>query len=59
MTRREIQQALKEKGIRQADIAEALGISETAVSLFLRRKFRSQRISRKLDELLGVRKAIR
>ena len=59
MTRKEIQTALKEKGLSQAQIAREADISPATFSQFLRRKFKSERLSKLLDKKLGVEGAIR
>jgi lambda repressor-like predicted transcriptional regulator len=59
MTRREIQTALKERGITQASIAREAGVSTGCVANFLRRKFRSARLAKLLDEKLGTVGAIK
>jgi lambda repressor-like predicted transcriptional regulator len=59
MTRKEIQDALRERGISQASIAREAKIYPATFSQFLRRKFKSERLSRLLDKKLGVEGAIR
>ena len=59
MTRKELQAALKERGISQASIAREAGVSPASVSLFLRRKFRSKRLSDLLDQKLGTTGVLR
>ena len=59
MTRKEIQTALKEKGISQASIAREAGVRPATFSQFLRRKFASKKLSQILDEKLGTSGAIR
>ena len=59
MTRKEIQSALKERGISQASIAREANVSPATFSQFLRRRFKSERLARLLDEKLGVEGAIR
>lgn len=59
MTRKELQAALKERGISQASIAREAGVTPSTVSLFLRRKFRSKRLSDLLDQKLGTTGALR
>lgn len=59
MTRQEIQEGLYKKGITQAQFAKMASVSPTAISLFIRRKFKSRKLSEKLDEILGTKGAIR
>jgi len=59
MTRKEIQAALKERGVSQAEIAREAGVYPGTVSQFLRRRFKSERLSRLLDKKLGTDGAIR
>lgn len=58
MTRKEIQEALKERGISQAQIAKEAKVRPATISQFIRRKFKSERLSRLLDKKLGVEGAI-
>ncbi len=53
MTRKEIQSALKSKGILQRDLAKKAGVPESTISLFLRRKFKSARLSEIVNDALG------
>ena len=59
MTRKEIQAALKERGISQASIAREAKVSPATFSQFLRRKFKSERLAQLLDDKLGTSGAIR
>ena len=59
MTRKELQALLKSKGLTQASIARLANVSPQAMSLFLRRRFRSKRLSEMLDQVLGTTGAIR
>jgi transcriptional regulator with XRE-family HTH domain len=59
MTRKEVQALLKQKGISQISIARMANVSPQAISLFLRRRFASKKLSVLLDQILGTTGAIR
>ena len=59
MNRKELQERLRERGITQAELAKEAGVSPSTISLFLRRKFKSRRLSELLDAKLGLTGAIR
>jgi predicted transcriptional regulator len=50
---------LKERGVTQDSIAKEAQVSPATISQFIRRKFKSERLSRLLDKKLGVEGAIR
>lgn len=53
MSPREIRAELVLRGIKQREIADALGVSETVVSLVIDRKRRSQRVQRAIARAIG------
>ena len=59
MNRKEIQAALKARGISQAELARQAGVYPATISQFLRRKFKSKRLAALLDKSLGIEGAIR
>ena len=58
MTCKEIQRILREKNITQKDLAKKAGVSEVSISHFLRRKFKSRKLSAVVNETIGVEGAI-
>ena len=58
MTRKEIQSLLKERGISQATLARSANVKPATMSQFLRRKFKSQKLSFIVNRAIGVDGAI-
>lgn len=58
MTGKEIREALKERGITQTELAKDAGVTPASISLFLRRKFKSARLSAIVNKALGTPGAI-
>lgn len=53
MTYREIQDILRKKGITQREIAKRAGVTEVSISQFLRRRFKSRKLSAVMEKVLG------
>ena len=54
MTRREIQKALKSKGVSQASLARMANVSPGSISRFIRHQFKSKKLSDVLAVVLGA-----
>lgn len=54
MTRKEIQALLKARGISQASIAREAGVYPATVSQFLRRKFKSAKLAKIVNRVIGA-----
>ena len=54
MTRQEKQEALRLRGISQAEFAKQAGVKETSISLYLRRRFKSKKLDDHFSRIMQL-----
>lgn len=54
MTRQEKQEALRARGLTQAEFARRIGVSEVSVSLFLRKRFKSKKMEDEFARIMQL-----